>query len=172
MPYTWVVLPIQLLHGITFGLYWTVGVGYAAESAPKGLDATLQGAFAALISAAQIAALSVAGPLLDAYGGASLYRGCAGVAALVGLLPAALLGMERCRRRTRVAGQVARVTGGMVGSATAAQSAGVVLSGFDDALPAGDEAEGGKEDDDSRLVSDGSPPLVLPGALTSTGERK
>ena len=91
MPYTWVILPIQLLHGITFGLYWTSGVQYAASCAPKGLSATFQGAFSALISAGQAFALTFGGWLLDRVGGSRLYGGSAAVAACVGLIAAALV---------------------------------------------------------------------------------
>ena len=43
MPFTWWVLAFQTMHGLTFGLYWTVGTTCAAECAPRGLEATLQG---------------------------------------------------------------------------------------------------------------------------------
>ena len=154
MPFTWVVLPIQLLHGITFGLYWTIGVGYAAASAPRGLEATLQGAFSALISAAQMVALTAGGPVLHAYGGARLYGGCATVATVVALVPMALLASRQCsygRAATKATG--VRAAAGSRGDAAAA---GVVLNGFDE----GDDGDG-----------DGGE-LVARGALTSSGERK
>lgn len=90
MPYTWVILPIQLLHGITFGLYWTLGVQWAAACAPPGLDATLQGAFAALISLGQTIALTLGGYAFETVGGAQLYAASAVVAACAGLVAAAL----------------------------------------------------------------------------------
>ena len=33
-PSAWFVLPAQLLHGVTFGLYWSVGNAYVHEVAP------------------------------------------------------------------------------------------------------------------------------------------
>lgn len=97
----WAVLPFQLLHGITFGLYWTVGTTYAALCAPAGLEATLQGAFTALISAGQALALIGGGFLFDAFGGAKLYAGAASSAAavtLVALALAAAAGLPRDAR--------------------------------------------------------------------------
>lgn len=41
----WAVLPVQLLHGITFGLYWSTGCTYARSLAPPALQTTLQGMF-------------------------------------------------------------------------------------------------------------------------------
>ena len=90
MPHTWLILPIQLLHGLTFGLYWTVGVSYAASCAPAGLEATVQGGFTALISAGQTVALLIGGCLFDAIGGARLYQRAALAAGAVGLFAAVL----------------------------------------------------------------------------------
>lgn len=36
------ILPIQLLHGLTFSLLWAAGVNYANEIAPQGLGASAQ----------------------------------------------------------------------------------------------------------------------------------
>ena len=170
MPHTWVVLPVQLLHGITFGLYWTVGVSYAAASAPAGLEATLQGAFAALISAAQILALLVGGRILDLAGGAGLYGGAAVVALGVSVVPSALLLHSRCCRPPPSGRATARRPprrrpshGGEQSAAAAAD----VLNGFDDIQSGG--AARAEEDEEEE---DGRPPLVSAGALTSTGERK
>ena len=41
----WAVLPIELLHGITFGLTWSAGTAMSAAIAPPGLEATTQSAF-------------------------------------------------------------------------------------------------------------------------------
>ncbi|MEZ4713660.1 MAG: major facilitator superfamily domain-containing protein 6 [Caldilineaceae bacterium] len=40
------VLPVQLLHGLTFSAMWVAGVAYADRIAPAGLGATAQGQFA------------------------------------------------------------------------------------------------------------------------------
>ena len=39
----WFVLPIELLHGITFGLMYAAASAYASIIAPKGMSATMQG---------------------------------------------------------------------------------------------------------------------------------
>lgn len=39
----WWVLPIELLHGVTFACMWTAVVAHASNVAPKGLEATSQG---------------------------------------------------------------------------------------------------------------------------------
>ena len=41
-PNPWVILPFQVLHGITFGLFWAAAVSYATIIAPEGMVATLQ----------------------------------------------------------------------------------------------------------------------------------
>ena len=99
MPYTWAVLLFQTLHGLTFGLYWTVGTTCAAECAPKGLEATLQGAFTTLVSAGQTLALISGGYLLEWHGGAKLYAGACVAAAGV-LLVALSLVLTSPRRRS------------------------------------------------------------------------
>jgi len=44
-PAPWMVLPVELLHGITFGCAWAAGTHKCAEVAPDGLGATVQGLF-------------------------------------------------------------------------------------------------------------------------------
>lgn len=46
MPPVWLVLPINLLHGLTFSALWVAGVSYVNSVAPKGMSATAQGLFA------------------------------------------------------------------------------------------------------------------------------
>ena len=45
----WAVLPVELLHGITFGLNWSAGTAKSAAIAPPGLEATTQSAFQGFI---------------------------------------------------------------------------------------------------------------------------
>ena len=45
LPVAWMVLPVQLLHGLTFSITWAAGVSYARQIAPAGLGATAQGLF-------------------------------------------------------------------------------------------------------------------------------
>ena len=42
---TWIVLPAQLLHGITFGLFWSVGTAFAQKIAPEGATSSVMGVF-------------------------------------------------------------------------------------------------------------------------------
>ena len=91
-PSLYLVLPAQLLHGVTFGLYWTAGVHWAAASAPDGLAATFQGAFAALRDGGATLALLAGGVLLDCVGGEGLYTGTALAAACAALAALALAG--------------------------------------------------------------------------------
>ena len=88
MPSLWLVLPAQLLHGITFGLYWTAGATYAAACAPEGLAATFQGAFSALKDGGATLALVAGGVIFGHVGGEGLYRISAMTAACA--LPLAL----------------------------------------------------------------------------------
>uniref|UniRef100_A0A7S0P327 Major facilitator superfamily (MFS) profile domain-containing protein n=1 Tax=Calcidiscus leptoporus TaxID=127549 RepID=A0A7S0P327_9EUKA len=91
MPYTWAVLLFQTTHGLTFGLYWTVGTTWAAKCAPQGLEATLQAAFTMLVSAGQTLALVGGGYLYERHGGAQLYGGACVAAAGIGLVAILLL---------------------------------------------------------------------------------
>jgi MFS family permease len=45
----WLVLPVELLHGLTFGLTWAAGTARCAELAPPGLEATSQSMFQGLL---------------------------------------------------------------------------------------------------------------------------
>ena len=104
-----------------------ISLCYAAAVAPEGLEATLQGAFAALISGGQALALVVGGVLFDRIGGARLYGGAAVGAACVALAAAALvltnsmtdsMTISRASRRPGV-GRSAAGAGGVRGVADA-----------------------------------------------------
>lgn len=41
----WAVLPIEALHGVTFGCAWAAGTLYSSRIAPPGLEATTQALF-------------------------------------------------------------------------------------------------------------------------------
>lgn len=41
----WAVLPIEMLHGVTFGCAWAAGTLNCARIAPRGLEATTQAIF-------------------------------------------------------------------------------------------------------------------------------
>jgi len=46
----WWVLPIELLHGLTFAAMWAAGVAFANNRAPNGLEATAQGLYTGVYS--------------------------------------------------------------------------------------------------------------------------
>jgi len=45
----WLILPVELLHGITFGLTWSVGSKKCSIISPPGLEATTQSVFQGLM---------------------------------------------------------------------------------------------------------------------------
>jgi Na+/melibiose symporter-like transporter len=46
----WFVLPVELLHALTFAAMWSAGILYSAENSPPGLEATGQGLFIGVYS--------------------------------------------------------------------------------------------------------------------------
>jgi MFS transporter, PPP family, 3-phenylpropionic acid transporter len=87
MPAPWLILPISLLHGLTFSALWTASVAYAGQlAAPKGLMATAQG----LLSGVSMGLGGVVGGLMggliyEQLGAVALFTTVGGVA-LAGLL--------------------------------------------------------------------------------------
>lgn len=60
---TWAVLPVQLLHGITFGLFYSLGQKFTHEASPPGLHATCQGLFSGIVSAGMFSGALAGGAL-------------------------------------------------------------------------------------------------------------
>jgi PPP family 3-phenylpropionic acid transporter len=95
LPPVWLVLPINLLHGLTFSALWVAGVSYANEVAPKGLGATAQGLFTGMTMGLGSAGGALLGGLLyDSLGPTAMFR-VAASCVLVGLLFFAVAGRER-----------------------------------------------------------------------------
>mmetsp|Transcript_4714 Transcript_4714/g.11739 ORF Transcript_4714/g.11739 Transcript_4714/m.11739 type:complete len:329 (-) Transcript_4714:8-994(-) len=46
----WTVLPLELLHGLSFGAMWAAGIHHTRELAPPALQATAQGVFTGMYS--------------------------------------------------------------------------------------------------------------------------
>jgi PPP family 3-phenylpropionic acid transporter len=68
------ILPIQLLNGLTFSAMWMAGVAYTHERAPRGLTTTAQGIFTAMVIGIGCAAGGfLGGPLLETLGGRGLF---------------------------------------------------------------------------------------------------
>jgi PPP family 3-phenylpropionic acid transporter len=69
------VLPIQLLHGLTFALMWAAGVTYMARVAPAGMETTAQGLFGGvMIGLGGAAGGFFGGFLYDATGPVVMFR--------------------------------------------------------------------------------------------------
>jgi PPP family 3-phenylpropionic acid transporter len=82
---TGLVLPINLLHGVTFGLYWIASIAIANEIAPDSLRATAQGTLMAILSFSGALGGFISGWIFDIYGTAWLFR-IYSVFALIALL--------------------------------------------------------------------------------------
>ncbi|MEZ4620514.1 MAG: major facilitator superfamily domain-containing protein 6 [Caldilineaceae bacterium] len=94
MPAAWYVLPINLLHGLTFSAMWVAGVSYANRAAPLGMGATAQGLLSGVSMglAGAIGAVT-GGYLYEAVGPAATF-GWAGACVACGLLFFAVAGQR------------------------------------------------------------------------------
>ena len=82
----WVVLLIQLCHGLTFAAIYTAGVHFAGQIAPPGMQATTQGMFSGtLMGFGSAAGGLLGGLLLDRFSPGGMYA-IAGTLVLAGLL--------------------------------------------------------------------------------------
>jgi PPP family 3-phenylpropionic acid transporter len=89
----WVVLVIQLSHGLTYAAIYTAGVHYASQIAPHGMQATTQGMFAGTLTGFSSAAGGfLGGLLLDRFSPGGMYA-IIGALVLAGLI--AFLLIER-----------------------------------------------------------------------------
>lgn len=92
LPLPGLVLPIQLMHGLTFSLTWVAGVAYAGRLAPPGLGATAQGLFTGIYLGLGAASGSFLGGLLfQSFGLPALFLAQGLVAGLASLLFASQL---------------------------------------------------------------------------------
>jgi PPP family 3-phenylpropionic acid transporter len=82
----WVVLVIQLVHGLTFAAVYTAGVYYADQIAPPGMKATTQGMFnGTLMGFGSAAGGFLGGILMDRFSPGGMYA-FAGTLVLIGLI--------------------------------------------------------------------------------------
>ena len=92
IPAAWWVLPIALLHGVTFAAMWSAGVSLADELAPEGLGATAQGIFSGVVFGVGAATGALLGGLLFESVGPERTFQTGGTIVLVGLIFYALIG--------------------------------------------------------------------------------
>jgi len=82
----WIVLLIQLSHGLTYAAIYTAGVHYADQVAPPGLQATTQGMFSGtLMGFGSAAGALLGGVLLDRFSAGGMFA-ITGLLVLIGLI--------------------------------------------------------------------------------------
>ncbi|TMW60716.1 hypothetical protein Poli38472_000758 [Pythium oligandrum] len=83
----WLVLPVEILHGVTFGLVWAAFTNYVYQSAPQGTEGTMIGLLAAVQKGVGGGAGTLAGGFIYQEFGPRVMWG----SALVFVLPMALI---------------------------------------------------------------------------------
>jgi hypothetical protein len=75
VPSVWIVVPVEVLHGFTFGIAWTAGVNYCKKEAPPGLQSSAQGLFSSTYFGLGRGFGGLLGGILyDLVGGAMMFR--------------------------------------------------------------------------------------------------
>jgi PPP family 3-phenylpropionic acid transporter len=82
----WVVLVIQLVHGLTFAAVFVAGVHYADQIAPPGMKATTQGMFGSTLMGFGAATGGLLGGFLMQQAGPGIMYRAVGILVLVGLV--------------------------------------------------------------------------------------
>jgi MFS family permease len=100
MPTAELVAAVNVLGGVSFGLYWLSAVNYANELAPVNLKATSQGLFVATASLAGMLGAVLTGWLFDLVGPAPMFR----ILALCCVLALALFALGRLYMKRRARG--------------------------------------------------------------------
>ncbi|XP_078591661.1 major facilitator superfamily domain-containing protein 6-like [Branchiostoma floridae x Branchiostoma japonicum] len=76
----WWAIPVEVLHGTTYGAMFAASTTYASQIAPPGMEATMQGVMGAVFMGVGWASGSlIGGALFEQYGGVVLFRVYAGV---------------------------------------------------------------------------------------------
>jgi len=60
----WLVLAVEVLHGLTYALLWPAGVAFASRSVPPELETTAQGVFGGIFGGLGTACGSLAGGIV------------------------------------------------------------------------------------------------------------
>jgi PPP family 3-phenylpropionic acid transporter len=95
-----VLLALQPLHAITFGLIWVSAMAFVKERAPAHLLTSAQGLFSGAMAVGSGAGILAWGPVYASYGGAMVFR-TAAVVALIGGAATLLLARVHRRREAR-----------------------------------------------------------------------
>lgn len=79
----WMVLPIEVLHGLTFAVFYASMTGYASQNAPPGTEATMMGILGGLFEGLGVASGSLLGGVgFDKLGGRKTFLVAAVVSAI------------------------------------------------------------------------------------------
>ncbi|CAH1261837.1 MFSD6 [Branchiostoma lanceolatum] len=71
----WWAIPVEVLHGTTYGAMFAASTTYASQIAPPGMEATMQGVMGAVFMGVGWASGSlIGGALFEQYGGVVLFR--------------------------------------------------------------------------------------------------
>jgi len=82
----WWVLPLELLHGLTFALSWSSVASFAAKIAPPGYGSTTMGVISAFFWGLGFSLGGIGGGLVhQSFGAERLFQGSAALAALAGV---------------------------------------------------------------------------------------
>jgi predicted MFS family arabinose efflux permease len=82
-PTLWLVLLVEPMHGLTFGLAWALGTEFAKDSAPPGLEATMQSTFQSCYFGLGMGLGALIGGIFyDAIGPAACFAGVGAVIAV------------------------------------------------------------------------------------------
>ena len=68
----WMFLLIELLHGLSFSVFYPNMMSYAASMSPKGAQATVQGTVKSIFTAGSAIGGFMGGALIDTIGGSSM----------------------------------------------------------------------------------------------------
>ena len=94
-------IPLSLLHGFTFAMYWVASVMYINQMAPEALKTTSLGLFIAISYLANVLGAPFGGAMLDRIGPSALFAVYAGFALLALAILLAGFRFAGCPRRRR-----------------------------------------------------------------------
>jgi len=81
----WSVLAVQLLHGITFGLYWSTANQFIQQISPSGLTTSMMGIFSGVNASGAFLGAVCGGLVYDKFGGDALFAGIAMINLFMGV---------------------------------------------------------------------------------------